>query len=421
MTEPLPRPRTRVLVVEPLSSGSQLIVEARALGFELVVASHDRDDRRVADALREHIDELLVVDTNDEFALHEAVAERHRERPFAGIVPGFEFYVGTAARLAARLGLPGLPVDSVEALRDKAVMREAAEAAGLRVPRYAEATEAHELADAAAHVGFPAVLKPTRSAGSIHVTRVDTPDELRGAYERLRGDTRLDMGRDLTGPVLLEEYVAGPEVSVEGYVLDGQVTVVSVTSKLLGPEPCFVEVGMVVQHELEPPVRAAVEAYVTDVCRALGLTLGPFHCELRIPDGEPVLIEIGARLAGLCIPQLVELVTGVSLARVMLAAFTGLDPYAAGVFSAPRAKCAAVHCFSTEHGDGLPSFKGLSGLDELRSAEDVVEVSLYYPEGAEVPPAEDFRCLLGHVVFQAESHAGALARRAEIASAVRPL
>ncbi|MEU3753433.1 ATP-grasp domain-containing protein [Streptomyces olivoreticuli] len=417
MTEPLPRPRIRILVVEPMSSGSQLLVEARALGFELVVASYDRDDRRIAEPLREHIDELVVVDTNDESALYDTVAELHRERPFAGLVPGFEFYVGTVARLADRLGLPGLPVAGVEALRDKAVMRDRARAAGLRVPRYAEAADAAGLDAAAARVGFPAVLKPTRSAGSVHVTRVETAGELRRAYDWIRTDPRTDMGRGLEGPVLLEEYVAGPEVSVEGYVLDGQVVIVSVTSKLLGAEPYFVELGMIVQHELEPHVRAAVEAYVTDVCRALGVTLGPFHCELRLPDGDPVLIEIGARLAGHRIPQLVELVTGVSLARVMLASYAGLDPDELGVFSAPRAKCAAVRCFSAA--SGVPSFNGLVGLDELAASDDVLEVSLYYERGAEVPPAEDFRCLLGHVIFQAESYAGALARWSAIGDAVR--
>ncbi|MGW2189112.1 ATP-grasp domain-containing protein [Streptomyces sp. NPDC001719] len=260
MTEPLPRTRNRILVVEPMSSGNQLLVEARALGFELVVASYDRDDRRIPDPLREHIDELVVVDTNDEPALYDRVAELHRERPFAGIVPGFEFYVGTAARLAGRLGLRGLPVADVEALRDKAVMRDRARAAGLRVPRYAEASDAAGLDAAAAHVGFPAVLKPTRSAGSVHVTRVENARELHRAYDWIRTDPRTDLGRGLDGPVLLEEYVAGPEVSVEGYVLDGQVVIVSVTSKLLGAEPYFVELGMIVQHELEPPVRAAVEA-----------------------------------------------------------------------------------------------------------------------------------------------------------------
>ncbi|MEU5421493.1 ATP-grasp domain-containing protein [Streptomyces sp. NPDC020667] len=417
MTEPLPRTRNRILVVEPMSSGNQLLVEARALGFELVVASYDRDDRRIPDPLREHIDELVVVDTNDEPALYDRVAELHRERPFAGIVPGFEFYVGTAARLAGRLGLRGLPVADVEALRDKAVMRDRARAAGLRVPRYAEASDAAGLDAAAAHVGFPAVLKPTRSAGSVHVTRVENARELHRAYDWIRTDPRTDLGRGLDGPVLLEEYVAGPEVSVEGYVLDGQVVIVSVTSKLLGAEPYFVELGMIVQHELEPPVRAAVEAYVTDVCRALGVTLGPFHCELRLPEGDPVLIETGARLAGHSIPQLVELVTGVSLARVMLASYAGLDPAELGVFSAPRAKCAAVRCFVAE--EGVRAFNGLVGLEELTASDDVLDVSLYYEHGAEVPPAEDFRSLLGHVIFQAESYSEALARWEAIGDLVR--
>ena len=91
-----------------------------------------------------------------------------------------------------------------------------------------------ELAAAAERVGFPAVLKPVESAGSVHVSRVDSLDGLRAAYRRLAADSRTDFGRGLDGPVLLEEYLDGPEISVEGYVEDGRAVVLAVTTKLLG-------------------------------------------------------------------------------------------------------------------------------------------------------------------------------------------
>ena len=77
---------------------------------------------------------------------------------------------------------------------------------------------------------------------------------------------------------LVEEYVPGPEISAEGYVSNGVVTVVAITAKLLGPEPYFVETGHIVPADLDPRTREAVDSYVTEVCRGLGLTLGAFHC-----------------------------------------------------------------------------------------------------------------------------------------------
>ncbi|MFF5494842.1 ATP-grasp domain-containing protein [Streptomyces aquilus] len=406
----------RILVVEPMSSANGLILAAHQRGFEVVVASHHQGDRTIPETLRAYIDELLVVDTNDEAALTEVVTEAHGRRPLTGILPGFEFYVDSVARLAHRLGLPGLPVETVAALRDKSVMRARAAAAGLRVPRYAEASGLDELLAAAAHVGYPAVLKPAASAGSVHVSRVDDEDGLRRAYDWLVSDTRTDAGRGLDGRVLLEEYVAGPEISVEGYVSDGEVVISALTTKLLGPEPHFVEIGMVVQHETDPETRARIEAYVVDLCRALNLPLGIFHCELRLPEGDPVLIEIGARLAGHRIPHLVELATGTSLTRIMLAHYTGQDPAELGAFTAPRAKTAAIHCFTAQ---GLDTFHRVAGAEELREAADVLEVSVYYQEGEEIPPAEDFRALLGHVVFAAESHTAALERIEALGREVR--
>lgn len=398
--------RGRVLIVEPMGGGFALIAAALDEGFDVVVATYDDGDRRLPAAALEQV-EKLVVDTNDEPTLTSLVLALHEQRPFNGIMAGFEFYVDTVARLADRLGLPGLPVSAVLGLRDKAVMRSKVEAAGLRVPRYAAATDAASLAAAAEAVGFPAVLKPADSAGSVHVSRVDDAAQLERAHRWMAEDDRTDLGRGLSGTVLLEEYVQGPEISVEGYVRAGEVTVVSVTGKLLGPEPYFVEVGHIVQREMEPAGRLAVEEYVAAVCRALDLDLGPFHCELRLAEDGPVLIEIGARLAGGHIIELVEMVTGVSLVRVLLAAATGRDVAAAAASGTPRAKCAGIVGLTAPE---LSTFTSVHGLDEVREAPDVLDVQLFVEPGDEMPRPDDFRARIGHVIFQADSYGDAVER-----------
>ncbi|WP_051942871.1 ATP-grasp domain-containing protein [Streptacidiphilus rugosus] len=411
-----PRRDARLLVVEPVGSSLAVLDAARELGVEVVVATFDQGDRTLSAALRDRTDHLLRVDTNDEAALTDAVLELHAEHPVTAVVPGFEFYVDTAARLAARLGVRGLAVDAARRLRDKSLMRDALDAAGLRVPRYARAGNGAELEAAARLVGFPAVLKPTRSAGSVHVSRVNSLAELHAAYAWMRQDPRTDLGRGLDGRVLLEEYLAGPEVSVEGYVVDDEVVIVSVTAKELGPEPSFVEVGHTVGTELDPEVRAAIESYVADVCRALGVTFGPFHGELRLPDGRPVLIEMAARLAGDHICDLIALATGTSLPRIMLASYLSLPPEQVAAAVAPAVKCAAIHFFTAPE---LTTLTRVEGWDSLLRSEGVLEAELYLAPGDAVPPLEDFRGRLGHVVFTADSVAEAQQRRAVLAGAVR--
>src|SRR5262245_59346436 len=131
----------RVLIIEPLFSGVDLVRVTRELGMVPIVATFDEGDRRLPDDMRHYVDCFLRVDPNDEQALAACVAQFHAVTPLSGVVAGVESYVATTARLAHRLGLPGQPAHSAEALRDKWLMRSRVHAAGLRVPRFAEATD----------------------------------------------------------------------------------------------------------------------------------------------------------------------------------------------------------------------------------------------------------------------------------------
>ncbi|HWF82246.1 MAG TPA: ATP-grasp domain-containing protein [Streptosporangiaceae bacterium] len=407
----------RIVVIEPMSSGVAVLRSARELGLENVVLSYDEGDRRLSGALRDLADRLVKLDTNDEGAVISAVDALNAERPVLGIMPGFEFYVPTVARVAERLGLPGLSARHIERVRNKAEMMRLVRQAGPAVPRYALVESYDQLAEAAAQVGFPCVAKPVDSAGSVHVTRADTTEQLREAYRWMCDDERLDLGRRAGDRMLVTSYLEGPEFSVEGYVSDRQVRTVSITAKMLGPEPHFVETGHIVQAGLPDHVRSSIENFVADVVRALDITLGPFHCELRLVKNEPVLIEIGVRLAGDHIVDLVDLATGTSLARVMLALHTGLSFASVGVQRAPQAKCAGIRFFTAP--DGMRSYRQARGLDEARAMVGVTELELDIDAGDPIPPAEDFRCRLGHAIFTADSYLEATERWRLLGEAVR--
>jgi biotin carboxylase len=398
----------RIVVIEPMSSGSTVLRSARELGMETVVLSRDSGDRELSAQLRRDIDRVVTLETNDEQAVTVAVDKLAAQAPILGVMPGFEFYVPVVARLAERLGLPGLPARDIGRLRDKPHMLRLAHAAGVRVPRHAVVESAADLERAAATAGFPCVAKPVDSAGSVHVSRADSAAELAAAYEWMCADDRLDLGRVAGERMLVTEYLDGPEFSVEGYVHDGRVVTASVTKKMLGPEPHFVETGHIVQASLADGARGAIESFVGQVTRALGLTLGPFHCELRMVGGEPVLIEIGARLAGDHIVDLVDLATGISLARAMLALHTGTDFGVVGVQRAPRAKFAGVRFFTAP--PGQRGYSRAQGLDQARSMAGVTELALDIGPGEPIPPAEDFRCRLGHAIFTADSYSEAIER-----------
>ncbi|MEU5537860.1 ATP-grasp domain-containing protein [Streptomyces sp. NPDC020362] len=398
----------RVLVVEPASSGgTTLIGVAAESGLRVVVASADTGDRALSDAVRTAAERVLTVETNDRAALEAAVREEHEREPLDAVLAGSDIYVAVTARVAHALGLRGLPVDTVERVRDKSVMRAAVATAGLRTPRFAEATTEDELHAAAERVGFPCVLKPVACSGSIHVSRADTMAELSAAFRRLVTDTVPDMGKLHEHRVLVEEYVEGPEFSADGYVRDGVTTVVALTRTLLGPEPDFVEMGHLTRADVDDTTLKTVASYVADVVAAVNLTSGPFHCELRLAADGPVLIEIGARLPGDRIVELVRLVTGVSLPKVALADALGADPAGMGAFAEAEAAAAGIRFFAAEN---LATFQGLTGWDQVTALPEVTESALYFAPGDEIPAARDCRSRLGHALFTADSPAQALSR-----------
>ncbi|MFJ7899999.1 ATP-grasp domain-containing protein [Streptomyces sp. NPDC096198] len=408
----------RVLVVEPASSGgATLIGVAAESGLRVVVASADTGDRALSDAVRTAAEQVLTVETNDQAALEAAVREAHEREPFDAVLAGSDIYVAVTARVAHSLGLRGLPVDTVERVRDKSVMRAAVAAAGLRTPRFAEVTTEDELRAAAGHIGFPCVLKPVACSGSIHVSRADTPDELLSAFRRLVTDPVPDMGKLHEHRVLVEEYVEGPEFSADGYTADSVTTVVALTRTLLGPEPGFVEMGHLTPADVDDTALKTVESYVADVVAAVNLTSGPFHCELRLAADGPVLIEIGARLPGDRIVELVRLVTGVSLPKVALADALAVDPEGMGAFAGPEAAAAGIRFFAAEK---LASFQGLTGWQQITELPEVTESALYFAPGDEIPAVQDCRSRLGHALFTADSPAQALSRWRHLGDSVRP-
>lgn len=406
----------RVLVVQPAFSAIAYVAHARSLGWDVVVASFEGEGRWVADSVRSAASELIVADTNSGDVLEAAVVASHERNAIHAVVAGGEYYVPAAARLSARLGLPGLVGAAVDQVRHKARMLEAVAAAGLVVPRFAVVRSVAELDAACAEVGFPAVVKPVDSGGSVHVSRVDCLEEARAAVAAIHAEEGREFDRPLTGEVMVEEYVAGAEYSADGYADGGEVRVVAVTRKLLGPEPRFLELGHLTPAPLDEDVRQELASYAADVVRAVGITTGPFHCELRLSEGGPVLIEVAARLPGGKITELMEMVTGLSLPGRVLAGLTGVDPQDAGVYGELVAKAAGIR-FLTAGGAG--SYLRLEGWEELTAEPWVTGGHVLVEPGVAVARDEvDYSCRIAAVVFTAESPQQAYERWLEIGDRV---
>jgi len=387
-----------VIIAEPSSSGVALVEAAHRIGQAAVVFTADQGDRQLSAACRKLATSVVVVDTNDADAVFHAAQGVSREEKLEAIVPGFEYVVDVVAKAASRLGLPHLSPQAATVARNKFACRERLRSMALDVPRYALIGNESELEGAASQVGFPAVIKPTDSCGSLLVRRVDSLSELRSVVYDFAAYGLLDMGNRVGLPFLLEEFLAGDEFSIEGYIDQGEPHVVAVTEKQLGTAPYFVEMGHIVQAELPEHERKSLVTYIQQVVRATGLELGVFHAEARITERGPVLIEIAARLGGDRIYRLVELTQGLSLPEIMMRSYCGWkDPASTDRFPHKHG-VAGVRFLSVDS----PRFGAAYGLDDVRAMTGYEEAELYFRPGDLVPRLTDFRGRVGHVLFAAE-------------------
>ncbi|UXY34235.1 ATP-grasp domain-containing protein [Streptomyces albidocamelliae] len=368
-------------------TGRQFAQRARALGAEPVLLSADpgRYPYAAEDELR-----TVVVDTADGDALWAAVQRLAAGQRIAGVLSSSEYYVATAADLAARLGLPGPSADAVRACRDKSVQRRTLAEAGVPVPWFSVAGEVAEAVAAAQWRGGPVVVKPVQGSGSLGVRLCRDTGEVAVHARGLLAATVNERGLSTPSRVLVEQYLTGPEFSVEVF---GEHAVVTV-AKHVGAPPAFVETG----HDVPAVPAAADAAALVDsavhAVKALGLGWGAAHVELRLDAGVARVIEVNPRLAGGMIPELVRRARGVDLVGAQVRAGLGLP---VDLTDAAGAAGAASIRFLTAGADAV-----LGDTDAAeaaaRAVPGVVDAALYRTPGTRVGPAEDFRGRLGHVI-----------------------
>ncbi|MBT2510067.1 ATP-grasp domain-containing protein [Streptomyces sp. ISL-98] len=387
-----------VAIIEPRSSGAELIVRARELGHTVLVLTGGSGARTIPERQLAHAHRVVRADTDDAAAVTALLGALHEEQPLNAVLPGFEHYVPLAARAAAALGLPGIDPGSVDGLRYKHLMRRAVATAGLDQPAFRAASSERALAAAYAELGPHCVVKPVDQSGSLGVRKVSTAAEALAAFRQaLRPGGR-------SGPgglrlALVEEYVQGPEYSVEGYAEGDRIHVLGITEKVLGLEPHFVEVGHIVPAQLPPSPAREIEEYITGVARALGLGLGPFHAELRMTERGPLLMEIAARLPGDRIPDLLRLAKGVDLYEIMLRAHLGQpNPQPR---PAPGGGRAGIRYFLRP---GLRGYQDFRVDPLLESDPRVREIGVLLPPGTELPDPGSSAGRLGYVLAAGDSY-----------------
>jgi biotin carboxylase len=298
------------------------------------------------------------------------------------------------------LGLRHNPVEAVRATRDKSATRRLLAAAGRPGPRFSCIALDADPVRAAAGARYPCVLKPLSLSTGRGVIRADDPAQFVAAFRRIRRillDPDVARLKGATGELLVEDYLAGQEFALEGLLEQGRLRVLALFDK---PDPMdgptFEETLLVTPSRQPSTVQRAIVEEVRRSCAALGLRHGPVHAELRLTDGKPWLIELGARtIGGLC-SSVLRFGDDVTLEQLVLLQTLGRD------LSGIERESAAVGVMMLP----IPEAGILGevrGVDEARSVAHVQGVTISLHRGAAVVPLPEGHSYLGFVFARAET------------------
>lgn len=286
-------------------------------------------------------------------------------------------------------GLTGISFDTAIKATDKGEMIKAFEAAGVEHPWYYIVSSHSELAKVIDKINYPCIMKPTDSSGSRGVVLCHNREELENEYEYSLHESHV-------GAVIIEEYLQGPEFSIEVMVIGGKPHVLQITDKLTTGAPHFVEMGHSQptrqndenQNKIRDLARRAVEA--------VGIDVGPAHVEMILTNDGPKMVELGARMGGDCITtHLVPLSTGIDMVGCTIKLACGEE-----IDIAPKISMgSAIRYFQTKQG----VIKSINGIEEAKRIRGVKEITLVKNIGDMVGSIGSSVDRVGFVIAQADT------------------
>jgi biotin carboxylase len=327
------------------------------------------------------IEFLGTVDFTRPLEVVRRIAALKREQGLDAVIPVVEYGLLPAALATSQLRLPGPSVAAVQNTRDKRRMRRVLAQAGLGQVRYALCAQIEEAQRFLDEVAGPVIVKPVSGSGSDGVSLVREAGELRQAFEL--ASTALGFAG-----LLCEEYVEGPEVSLEAYSDRGRFVPVALTDKLTDER--FLETGHQQPSAQPREVFEEVVSYAARALAALDVTHGVTHSEFRLSARGPVLIETHTRMGGGSIYVLTQLATGVSLPDLMVALALGERP---DVEPRPRGRGAAIRFFT-----GRPGRVASIDVPPVAPGDGVHAAKVYVKPGHVVSGRSSSRDRLGHVI-----------------------
>lgn len=379
-----------------------VIKKAREMGYYVIAADDDPNAPGMALADKAIVPGGLM---NEE----RMVAIAKEEQVDAVIHPCSEVAMNVMGRINDELGLCGISKEIAIRATNKHLMREAFEKYGAPSPKSILTKDEEDAWDTFCNeFDTNAILKPSRNSGSRGIAKVVkgiSKEKFVALYRRA-----LDESRD--HQVLIEQFIEGPEFSVEVIVWKGEPHVLAVTDKKTTEAPYFVELGHNQPSLFPEEIQQKLKEGAVAGCKALGLTNCAAHCELKVQNGEAYLMEIGARMGGDFIStELTHLSSGIDMVAATIDTVLGVEPNLQPV--------------EEKHGVAIRYFTPRPGKvtaierKELLDLPDVYDAEIYVKTGDEVREVKSSLDRSGHVIVTAPTAKEAIAKAENLIEEVK--
>ena len=383
-------PRLLLLLPTATYRGEAFLDAARSLHVSVTIGME-----WAPEDLPDSSGDVLLLDIRHPQAAAQTVAEFARHHPIDAVIGVDDVTAVAAAAVAEAVGLPHNSVASVTAARNKRQMRELLSGQGIPVPRHKVFPLDGDPREFAKQVDYPCVVKPLILSASCGVIRANDEEEFRSAFRRV-GTLLNNLGlvaRDEQARwILVEDFVPGIEVALEGLLTQGALQSLAMFDK---PDPLngpfFEETIYVTPSRLSSDLQQKVVACAARTAEALGLREGPVHGEFRVNEHGVWVIELAARAIGGRCSRTLDFPSGMSLEELILrhALRMPLPPLTR------QEQAAGVMMLPIPYGGRLREVRGQT---EARAVPGVEELTITAEPGDELVPLPEGTRYLGFLL-----------------------
>lgn len=295
----------------------------------------------------------------------------------------------TVAAVAKEMNLIGIDEETALKATNKAEMRKALQSNNVPIPKFYVVSNKDEYKEVVKQFNIPFIVKPADSSGSrgiFEVKDIHNDDLIIEAYDYCHPFSKV-------GDVVVEEYMEGPEVSVETLTVNGECHVIQITDKLTTGAPHYVEMGHSQPTMLSNEIAEQISKVAKAANKAIGIKNGPSHTEIIVTKEGPKIVELGARLGGDNITtHLVPLSTGVNMVECCIKIALGEIPDIKKKWN----KGSAIRYFE-QHAGVIDSIEGVDKAEEI---DGVQQISIVHGVGEEVTEINSSGERMGFVIAQ---------------------